>query len=83
MNTGTITGFKASFNSGIATLEIDGKPIACENAGTARALASIFPDVIGTGHTVNVDALIGKRINWEYDELDLMLGGLSPVEEGG
>jgi hypothetical protein len=79
-NTGTITGFKGSWSSGMAMLVIDGKDIPCDNGHTVRTLASMFPDIIGTGHTVNVQALVGKRVHWVYDDMGLMLGGIAPAE---
>lgn len=78
---GTIAGFRGTWGSGIAQLDLeDGRSIPCENAPTVRALAAAFPDVIGPGHTVNVEALKGIEIEYWYDDLGLMLGGFRPVD---
>lgn len=77
---GKITGFSSSWGSGIATLLIDGVPILCENAPTARALDACF-GCIADGHTVDVDKFIGQEITYEIDELGMLLS-FAPLEEG-
>jgi hypothetical protein len=78
---GTIISFQGSWGSGLATLVLqadDGQAyhIPCDNGPTVRALAAAFGDgVIGAGHTVNVQALCGKRIRAFYDDFGLALGG--------
>jgi hypothetical protein len=59
---GTIEGFSGTWDSDLGYLVIDGTPIPCENAPTVQALDRMFGDVIGPGHTVNDEALRGKRI---------------------
>jgi hypothetical protein len=81
IKSGTITDFKGSWGSGIAMLYIDRKPIPCENTTTVRALDSMFDGVITEGHSVNVEALKGKKIRWCYDDMGLMLGGIAPIED--
>lgn len=84
MRRGTIQGFAGSWGSGIATLTIrEGDStvaIPCENAPTVRALAAMFPDVIGDGHCVNVGALEGQEVQFCMDDMGLMLGGLAPMD---
>lgn len=80
MKTGTIEGFNGTYGSGIASLVIRPgvkgrgrcKTLYCENAPTVRALASMFPDVIGEGHTVNVGALKGKVVRYETDGMGML-----------
>jgi hypothetical protein len=82
--TGAILDFRGSWGSGIASLHIksdaDGKSraVLCENGPTVRALDACFGNVI-TGHSVNVNALKGKRISFETDDLGLMVGFV-PIE---
>ena len=70
--------------------------IPCDNASTVRALDARFGNVIGPGHTVNNDpeqrrdengrflpkpGHLGKEIFWSYDEIGMIFGGFTPVEE--
>lgn len=80
MEKGKITGFLGSWGSGIAQIEIDGEPIPCENGATVRALAAMFPDVIGPGHVLNVNAILDREVYWDWDDIGIMLGSLAPVE---
>jgi len=78
MTKSKITGFSGSWQSGIATLYLDpGGPVPCDNAPTVRALASMFPNVISQGHSIDVSSIIGKEVLWVYDDMGLMLGGLA------
>lgn len=77
---GTITGFSGSWGSGIATLFVNERPVPCENSPTVRALAEAFPDVIGEGHRVNVQSLVGKRILFSTGEFGL-LEGFTPEDD--
>jgi hypothetical protein len=77
---GTITGFGGSWGSGLGVLFIDGLPVHCENASTVRALDACFGDVIDNNHSVNQDAIIGKRISYSVDFVGV-LEGFSPLEE--
>lgn len=83
MKNATIIGFEGSWGSGVATLVLkQGRKtvrVYCENGATVRALASIFPEVIGAGHTVNVAALKGQRIRYALDDMGLMLGAIAPA----
>jgi len=70
---GRIVNFIGTWGSGVATLVLrdqKGKEVkmAVENAPTVRALDSAFGGVIGEGHTVNLDAIKGKWIEYEYDQ---------------
>ena len=80
---GTITGFRGSWMSGIGYLLVDGVGVACENAPTVRALDACFGDVIAEGHTVSQEAIIGKEIYYSMDDMGLVLGGFTPVDEPG
>jgi len=82
---GTILGFYGSWGSGIATLSIKTESgehvnIPCDNGPTVRALDAIF-DCIGSGHTINVDKIKGKKIKYEMDDMGLVLGWIAPDEE--
>ena len=86
MRKGKILAFHGSWQSGLAQLEIQDSEtgavelVPCDNAPTVRALASAFPDVIGSGHTVNQKAIAGKEIYWSLDVMGLVLGGFTPVK---
>ncbi|WP_026487619.1 hypothetical protein [Caldanaerobius polysaccharolyticus] len=82
----TIMDFEGSWLSGLATLVVKDekgnvKRIPCENGPTVRALAEMFPDVIGPGHTVNMAAIKGKKIRYGMDDFGLVLGWISPAED--
>jgi hypothetical protein len=81
MKLSKITGFAGSWQSGVATIYLDDEPVPCENAPTVRALASMFPNVISQGHSIDVSSIIGKEVLWVYDDMGLMLGGLALPEE--
>ena len=79
MRKASIVASIGSWGSGLAqllVLDAQGRPdrIYCENAPTVRALAGCFPDeeIIGEGHTVNNDALLGKAIVYDVDDLGLL-----------
>jgi len=79
----TAPGFAGSWLSGLGALYIDGVPVHCENAPTVRALDGCFGNFIAEGHTINNEAIIGKRITYSVDFLGV-LEGFSPIEtEGG
>ena len=82
----TILNFYGSWGSGIAILLVkteEGylKEIPCDNGPTVRALEAIFGDAIGSNHTINVDAIKGKKIVYEMDDMGLVLGRIAPDEE--
>jgi hypothetical protein len=81
--TGTIKGFKGSWDSGIASLTVeqkDGtKTIYCDNAPTVRALDALFGNVID-GHSVNLEAILGRKIRYALDESSI-LAWIRGVEE--
>jgi hypothetical protein len=79
MQRGTITGFRGSWLSGIAYLEIDGVGVPCENAPTVRALEGAFGDVIAEGHTVSQEAIVGKEIYYSMD--GFVLCAFTPVDD--
>lgn len=76
---GTIQGFRGSWGSGLAELVIDGQAIPCENAPTVRALEALFGGVIGPGHTVHLNAIVGQPVAYRTGEFGL-LEGLAPAE---
>jgi hypothetical protein len=74
---GTIEGVEGSWGSGLATITIrrdDGttEELAADNGPLVRGLDAMFEGVIGPGHTVNVDALKGKRVSFGRDEMGLL-----------
>ena len=81
MRRGTITGFSGHWLSGIGYLLVDGVGVPCENAPTVRALDACFGDVIAEGHTVSQETIVGKEIYYSMDDLGLVLGGFTPVDE--
>jgi len=78
MRMGTIIGFRGSWMSGLATLIIETdegiEHVFCENAPTVRALEAAFGGVIGPGHTVDVDAIAGRRILYSTDSMGVLEG---------
>jgi len=83
---GKIIGFRGSWLSGLATLiveDFDRGEIAipCDNGATVRALEDAFGNVIAEGHTVNNEAIQGKEIYYSMDDMGLVLGGFTPVED--
>ena len=78
MNKGKIIGFYGTWNSGLAHLKIETKEgvkyIACDNGPTVRALNALFPGFIGKGHTVDNSVIKGQQIEYELDDLGLVLG---------
>jgi hypothetical protein len=84
--TGTIKDFKGSWNSGIAFLTVEHEDgttqlIYCDNAATVRALDSLFGNVIDNGHTVNVEAIRGKKIEYCLDECGFVLAWMRRMEK--
>jgi len=84
---GKLIRFRGSWGSGLGYLEIvdseTGVPelVPCDNGATVRALEAAFGDVITDGHTANGDGYRGQEVYWSYDELGLVLGGFTPVED--
>jgi len=83
---GTIVGLSGSWGSGLAMLMVEDHQegfvsIPADNGPLVRALEDAFGEVIGEGHTVNLDAIEGRKIYYVYDEMGLTLGGFVPVEE--
>jgi hypothetical protein len=74
---GQIESVEASWGSGIATLvlKVDGKlrRVPCESGPLGRALRSAYPDAV-SGHSINVDALKGKWIEYAIDDIGMMQG---------
>ena len=79
---GVIRALHGSWLSGIAELELDTGSVHCENAPTVRALEAAFGDVITTGHSINQDAIRGREIMYDVDEVGL-LAWICPIEEYG
>ncbi len=85
---GTIQGFNGSWSSGIGFLLIkdsqtgEVESIPAENGCTVRALEAAFGNVIGDGHCVdNQGNHIGQEVFWSLDDMGLVLGGFTPVNE--
>ena len=86
MRRGIIAGFRGSWMSGLATLVIrhedgDLDIVPCDNAQTVRALEACLGGVIDRDHTVNMDAIMGKEIDYGMDDMGLVLGWIRPTEE--
>ena len=83
---GRLIQFRGSWQSGLATLEIEDSEtgahecIPCDNGATVRALEAAFGNVITPGHTANGNGYKGKEVFWSYDEIGFVLGGFTPVE---
>lgn len=84
---GKLIRFSGSWGSGLGTLEIEDSVtgvrecVPCDNGVTIRALEAAFGNVITPGHTANGNGYRGQEVYWSYDELGLVLGGFTPVEE--
>ena len=84
---GKLVQFRGSWGSGLANLEIEdsetGVPelVPCDNGATVRALEAAFGDVVTDGHTANGDGYKGQEVYWAYDELGLVLGGFTLIED--
>ena len=74
---GIIKGFGGSWGSGLAILIIEDSHgechrIPCDNAPTVRALSYLFPNVIGANHSVNVNAIMNKQIEYDIDDIGVL-----------
>lgn len=78
--TGTIGAFQGSWQSGLASLIVNGLGIPCENTTTVRALEGCYGDVITDSHSVDNAAIKGKRIAFSLDNMG-MLDGFTPENE--
>ena len=78
---GTIVGFRASRDSGIAHLVVDGVLVPCDNVATVNFLHACFGNFIVDGHVCDVNAIIGKRIRYTLDEIGV-LKGMIPIAGG-
>lgn len=82
---GIIEDFQGSWGSGLATLVIrhDDETVChvpCDNGPTVRLLARMFPGIITSGHCVDVRALRGRRIQYGFDDMGLVLGWIALPE---
>lgn len=77
---GILGNFVGSWSSGFGFLEIDGRPIPCENAPTVRALDACFGEVIQPGHIVSSESFEGREIVYSVDELGVLLA-FTPIED--
>ena len=78
---GTIVGFRASQDSGIAHLVVDGVHVPCDNVATVKCLDACFGNFIVDGHACDANAIIGKRIRYTLDEIGV-LKGMIPIAGG-
>jgi len=84
---GKLIQFGGSWGSGLGTLEIEDsetgerEQVHCDNSATVRALEAAFGNVITPVHTANGGGYKGREVYWSYDELGLVLGGFTPVED--
>ena len=84
---GRLIEFRGSWGSGLGTLEIEDsetsecEPVPCDNGATVRALEVAFGNVITNSHTANGNGYKGREVYWSLDELGLVLGGFTPVED--
>jgi len=74
---GRIEGIHGSWGSGLATVLIrdeDGRleTLYADNGPLVRALEAMFGEIIEPGHTVNVEAVIGREIEYGTDELGML-----------
>ena len=81
-------GFSGSWGSGLGHLIIEDLEtgnmdfVPCDNGPTVRALESAFGNVIGDGHRVDENGgHVGQLIQWDWDDLGLMLGWFLPFED--
>lgn len=84
---GKILSFQGSWGSGLGSLIIQDseteqvESIPCDNGSTVRSLEACFGNVITPGHTANGNGYKNKEIFWGMDDMGLVLGGFSPVED--
>jgi hypothetical protein len=85
---GIIRGFEGSWGSGIGLLVVEDyetevvERVRCENAQTVRSLEGAFGNVIGEGHSVSSNpGFMNQEIFWSMDDMGLILGGFTPVDE--
>lgn len=86
MHYGKIISFQGSWDSGMAQLVIEDRngkteAIPCDNGPTVRMLSRLFPGTIAAGHRVDVSVIQGQEVYWCYDDMGLVLGGLSSKED--
>jgi hypothetical protein len=77
---GILGQFMGSWLSGLGFLEIDGRPVPCENGPTVRALDACFGNVIRPGHTISNKSFDGREVVYSVDDLGLLLA-FTPVED--
>ena len=79
---GKIKKLEGTFGSGLAILyietDIGTQRVYCENAQTVRALDAMFDNVIGPGHTVNQEAIVGQEVICMVGADD-MLESMKPI----
>ncbi|MBA7634804.1 hypothetical protein ES703_42402 [subsurface metagenome] len=84
---GRIKDFIGSWSSGLGFLVIEDsetgeiEQLPCDNGPTVRALENCFGDVITPNHTAKGNGYRNQEIFWSMDELGLVLGGFTPVED--
>ena len=83
MTQATILGVGGSFGSGLASLTVKHKDgtvhtLYADNGPLIRALDSAFGDVITAGHRFDVNAVKGKRIRYEMDDMGLTMAYFVP-----
>lgn len=80
-----IITLSASWGSGLATLHVENEDgthqaLHADNGPLMRALDSAFPGFIQPGHTVDVDVIRGKVIEYVMDDMGLCMAGFAVVE---
>ena len=83
---GTIKDIVGSWSSGLGYLLIQDsetgeiEQVPCDNGPTVRTLEQCFGNVITAGHTAKGKGYRDREIFWSMDEMGLVLGGFTPVE---
>jgi hypothetical protein len=78
----TISGLSGHPMSGLWLLQFEsGRSVHIESGYGVRQLASCFGATEGSGDLL--DKIVGKVVYWSYDEMGLVLGGFTPVDEAG
>jgi hypothetical protein len=84
---GSIKDFVGSWSSGLGYLIIEDsetgntEQIPCDNGPTVRVLENCFGNVITQDHTAQGKGYRDREIYWAMDDMGLVLGGFTTVED--
>jgi hypothetical protein len=84
MNSGKIAELSLRADSGIGQMYIEGSDgkveiVPFENGPTCRALIDAF-DCYAEPHSIDVSKVVGQEIEWDWDDMGMMLAWFRPKE---